>query len=197
MDNGYHPPEKDFTPPKELTNFLPRTNAQDIMGREEDIVQLRTLLEKEKRVVLISGLSGVGKTTLAEAYISDYYKEYEHVAWITRTCANIADDFVLTFGLARCLDIPITNAGFKELFRSIIYKMENLEGDNLLVIDDAGHDASPYHDLLQHLPHWHLLLISKQPIEGFNSPLNRWLPDTRNGTEADAKQSTGYVRQRS
>jgi ATP/maltotriose-dependent transcriptional regulator MalT len=69
---------------KELTLNIPKTHPDDIIGREDDLQSLRDLLCNDKRVVVVNGLGGIGKTTLVQVYVSKYYDDYEHIAWVTQ-----------------------------------------------------------------------------------------------------------------
>ena len=74
--------------PKELT-LLNHISPDDIIGRKDDLEDLRNQLAEKHRIVLLNGMGGIGKTTLAEAYISKNYKNYKHIAWITNNLSLI------------------------------------------------------------------------------------------------------------
>src|SRR5579862_3171289 len=78
----YHHHDGGGSLPKHLTLSLPRIDPDEIVGREEELVQLHENLHTGKKVVVVNGVGGIGKTTLARAYVTRYYEEYKHVAWI-------------------------------------------------------------------------------------------------------------------
>lgn len=80
--------------PKELTLKIPRVQPDDIIGRAADLEELHQLLFNNQRVVVVNGLGGIGKTTLAQAYLGKYYNEYHHIVWITQLSEDIINDIV-------------------------------------------------------------------------------------------------------
>ncbi|OCK78308.1 TPR-like protein [Lepidopterella palustris CBS 459.81] len=55
--------------------------ARCFVGRKKDLVRMRELLQAEGRLIL-TGLGGIGKTTLAAAYASKYKDTYSAVFWL-------------------------------------------------------------------------------------------------------------------
>ena len=74
IQHNYHPKETKI--PKELTAKIPRTPQDKIVGRDGELDELHRRLFDNKQVVLVNGLGGIGKTTLAQVYISRYWDEY-------------------------------------------------------------------------------------------------------------------------
>jgi tetratricopeptide (TPR) repeat protein len=154
--------------PKELTLSLPKINPADLIGRENDLEQLHELLSKEKRVVVVNGLGGVGKTTLAQAYASKYYDDYEHIVWITQKSESIENDFINTEGLLTSFEVKTDTPDREQLFKEIILKLKAIEErPNLLVIDNAEQSLSNYRHLLPGQPNWHLLVTSREELDEF------------------------------
>jgi tetratricopeptide (TPR) repeat protein len=165
-DIHIHLPEPGF--PKELTLQVPRTHDESLIGRDEELAELYISLHAQKRVVVVNGLGGIGKTTLAQAYIYRYYNEYHHIAWITQDTDDIAKDFAGAPGLARNLHIEALGAETDYLFSEIIRQMKSLPGyPNLLVIDNGERTLVRYRDMLPAQPHWHVLVTSRESITGF------------------------------
>ena len=155
--------------PKELTNALPKTHPDEIIGREEDLKSLHDLLCNNKRVIVVNGLGGIGKTTLVQAYVSKYYEDYAHIVWITQGSENIINDFLNAEGLLKNLEIEIPNPEPQQLFSEVIRKLKAIaEKPNLLVIDNAEQSLKQFKDLLPSQPNWHLLAISREEITGFH-----------------------------
>lgn len=166
-DIHIHLPERSF--PKELTLQVPRTHDEDLVGRDEELAELYISLHTQKRVVVVNGLGGIGKTTLAQAYICRYYNEYHHIAWITQDTDDIAKDFANAPGLTRNLHIEALGAEPDYLFSEIICQMKGITGyPNLLVIDNGERSLARYKDMLPAQPHWHVLVTSREAITGFH-----------------------------
>ena len=166
-DKHYHYPAKKL--PKELNINIPRISPDEIIGREEDLKVLYDLLSNDKRVVVVNGLGGIGKTTLVQAYVSKYYEDYAHIVWITQTSENIINDFINADGLLQNLEIETANAEPKQLFSEVIRKLKSItEKPNLIVIDNAEQSLKQHKDLLPSQPNWHLLVTSREDITGFH-----------------------------
>ena len=155
--------------PKELTLYIPRTHPEDIIGRESDLDQLHKALHTEKRVVVVNGIGGIGKTTLAQAYVSRYYDAYQHILWITQESDDIARDFVNTPGLLRNFALDAMEAGPRLTFEELLRRLKTIRDvPNLIVIDNGERSLRQYRDLLPGQPHWHLLVTSRDSIPGFH-----------------------------
>ncbi len=155
--------------PKELTSLIPRTPAQAMVGRRQDLADLQARLFDNKQVVLVNGLGGIGKTTLAQAYVDTCYERYRHIAWISQISDNIMADLVNTGGLLLSLGIDGRGKEQEALFHEIIIGLKRIEDrPNLLVIDNAaGPTLSRLYHYLPRQPHWHILVTSRQRIDRF------------------------------
>src|SRR5690606_1248783 len=109
---------------KELSLNLPKIHPDDIVGREDDLKKLYDFLSHEKRMVVVNGLGGIGKTTLAQGYVSKFYEEYKHIVWITQNSENITNDFLNESGLIKNLSVEIGNKQPVQVFYEIIIKLK-------------------------------------------------------------------------
>jgi GTPase SAR1 family protein len=166
--------------PKELTLNLPRTNPDEIIGREADLVQLHENLHGQKKVVLVNGLGGIGKTTLAQAYLTKYFDEYKHLAWIVQGSDDLPGEFVNTAGLLRALRIEAGGKDARQLFEEILMQLKAV-GDppNLLVIDNGERSLGDYLHQLPGQPQWHVLVTSRETIKGFHLQPLGFLDETQ------------------
>ncbi len=156
---------------KELTEFIPRIEKDKIVGRESELVDLRKRLFDNKQVLLVNGLGGIGKTTIAQAYMSEYWDDYEHVAWVEINNDNIAIDFVNTEGLCSRLDIDTDGNNTETLFYDILRKLKDINSTkpSLLIMDNAKQELYKWYDYLPKQPNWHILVTSRNYIEKFNT----------------------------
>ena len=169
-EKHYHYYTSESKLPKELTLSIPKVHPNDIVGREKDLKELHNLLNNDKRVVVVNGLGGIGKTTLAQVYVSKYYDEYEHIVWITQSSESISTDFINETGLIKNLSVEIAGLEPEQIFEEIVIKLKGIEEKpNLIIIDNGEQSLSKFRDLLPSQPSWHLLITSREEITGFYS----------------------------
>ena len=150
---------------KDLTNFLPRRAESDIVGRERELEELRKILLAGQKVVVVNGMGGIGKTTLAEVYVEKHYADYQHLAWITQENEDLAFDFFGARSLQANLGIKGEGMEVKDVFREVVRVMKGIEGGPcLLVIDNAVESVDRYLDVLPKGPKWHVLFTSRESI---------------------------------
>jgi tetratricopeptide (TPR) repeat protein len=159
--------------PRELTTYIPRINAaQDVIGREDILVKLHLTLFSNRKVVVVNGIGGIGKTALAQAYLNMYYDNYHHIAWITQTTEDIAQSFLADEGLQRNLAINPEGLTLEQIFTSILHQLKALAHTkpNLLIIDNTTSSLTKFAQLLPGYPTWHILTTSRHvPIDLFST----------------------------
>ena len=157
---------------KELTANLPLLYSEKIIEREIDLEDVRTRLMKNAQVVLVNGMGGIGKTTLAQMYITRYYPDYKHLVWITISTGDFIADFIQTPGLAISLDINLEGKTYQEYFIEIITELKGLTHEHneqsLIIIDNAEENIIQYQNYLPHPPHWHVLATSRHKLDEFD-----------------------------
>ncbi|MBL0741395.1 tetratricopeptide repeat protein [Chryseolinea lacunae] len=156
--------------PRELTLKIPRIHEDDIIGRTRELQEIHTLLFRNRRTVLINGLGGIGKTTIAQGYVSKYYNEYEHIAWVSQLTGDIVDDLINTEGLLKNLSILKSGKDIMPLFYELMGKLKSIpEKPNLLILDSVDETLTDFKDILPGQPTWHVLLTSRETVPGFFS----------------------------
>ncbi len=162
-----------FTPKKYLSGSIPVVASMDVIGRKIELQDLVSLMNKSEKGVLISGLGGIGKTTMLRYYLTLCKDEFDHILYVellsdrnhfnSNFIGAIANNQLLFNNLN-----VIFNSEQKEVYRfnRIMSELENLPGKNLLVIDNAGRELEKVISKLPSKPSWYIIVSSRQPIEG-------------------------------
>lgn len=150
---------------KEL-NTLHRTPKSKIIGREKELQQLRTFLVEKGEAVLLNGMGGIGKTTLASVYLNEYQKEYDHLVWLTVDTGlreAILEDAILLKNLG------VEHPDPEMLVADCLNTLSNIDNDKplLLVLDNAEESLMDFYQALPKFPSAHLLITSRQQLDQF------------------------------
>ncbi len=155
--------------PKQLTDYIPLLSQGKIIGREKDLQDVYNRLFDNRQVVVVNGLDGIGKTTLAQVYTTKYWVTYKHIVWISQLSENIINDFVNKQGLIERLNISEGISDPNDIFHSIIRKLSDIEDQpSLLILDNADFSLEKIRSMLPKQPNWHILITSRQEIHGFD-----------------------------
>jgi tetratricopeptide (TPR) repeat protein len=167
--------------PFELTT-LPYIAAHEVIGRDEDLEAISTLVMESERVVLVNGLGGIGKTTIAKYFLKQYRPQFQYIAWV-QVLSTIQESFVNnpelidSLGLRLELDsLPHDENWIETGFKIVLNRMRNLgnpngSAKNLLIIDNASDDIEPIQilDRIALRPKWKVLVTSREQMEGFST----------------------------
>ncbi|MDX2070900.1 MAG: tetratricopeptide repeat protein [Haliscomenobacter sp.] len=153
--------------PRGLTRLPSLHLETDCLGRETELETLQTLLHESSKVVLVSGLGGMGKTTLAAGYLQWLRNDYDYIAWIN-SGDDLMSSFALNEDLAKNLELPfVENEKIDDRFARLMNKLRNQPGRNLLVIDDVGDQVSEIAGQLPSGANWQVLVTSRLPLPNF------------------------------
>ncbi len=115
-------------------------------------------------------MGGIGKTSLAAAYVAQEYDNYQHIAWISNNSADIADDFVQNRDLLQSLDLTSLTGDREVIFHAMLHKLRSIdERPKLFVIDNADAEIERRLPQLPSQPNWHVLITSREEIAGTHS----------------------------
>ncbi|GAB4492566.1 MAG: hypothetical protein OHK0019_14740 [Saprospiraceae bacterium] len=175
--------------PRQLTRYTP-ISSDECIGRDEDLKKLADALLRSPKVVVVNGLGGIGKTTLAKFWLQGVLADYDHFAWIemagndgrrdqpARTfLETVAYHPELAVNLRLSFDEkePLENR-----FHHIMNALRQLDGRNLLVVDNAGADLEQkeIREQLPLPPVWQVLVTSRNKLHGYELvPLDRLSPE--------------------
>jgi tetratricopeptide (TPR) repeat protein len=162
--------------PKILT-YVPYIDQSEIVGRKNDMDVITTLLESSNKVVLVNGIGGIGKSTLAKLYLHEHLNEFTHVVWLDEQhtdteSAELKSSFLETFSNEESLlsNLQLSfrpETPLEEKFKIITNRLQNIQGNNLLVIDNCTLDITNYDFRLPSPPNWKILLTSRTKIENY------------------------------
>ncbi|HFU74903.1 MAG TPA: tetratricopeptide repeat protein [Arcobacter sp.] len=112
--------------PTQLTSKL---GQDSIIGRIEELKKVDTLLNKSASLLLISGIGGIGKSTIASYYLHTQKENFDYYGFFEGIDSFISE-----------LREPLALRGEKEeeLFFEALSKLRVLEGKKLLVFDDCN-----------------------------------------------------------
>lgn len=153
--------------PKELTASIPRMALNDHIGRADLLEALHQQFNEGQHCLLVNGIGGVGKTCLAQAYVTRYWEDYQHVAWVNQTTGDFITDMISAEGLLDNLGVS-KEGDAREVLISLMSGMKKLQdAPNLLILDNAEASLRDWVSFLPNPPHWHVLATSREKIEGF------------------------------
>jgi tetratricopeptide (TPR) repeat protein len=163
--------------PKDLTGPIPVRKAESVIGRETDLKKLTKLLAKEQQALLMNGMGGIGKTTLAATFATQKREAYQHLAWLT--LENGLEDALLTHPvLATNLQLDLAGMDTKQQTALILNALNALPGTNLLVLDNSRQQLAASQQKLPHPPGWQVLVTSREKITGFTEMPVDFLSET-------------------
>ncbi|MFK8006570.1 MAG: NB-ARC domain-containing protein, partial [Saprospiraceae bacterium] len=155
----HHYGEKKY--PKHLSAQYPTFNPEKFVGRTKALQQLHLSLQSGNKTLLLNGLGGIGKTSVARMYCHLHEADYDHFVWL-----NQADDFETActnaLGLQKNLGITLTDNP-QQTIQNIFHVLNTIEGNNLLVLDNADRSLHTYTDQLPKT--WKTLVTSREKMD--------------------------------
>lgn len=140
--------EKTVTIPHLLTNNIP-SNAERILGRDKELATIATHLAQNLPTVLVNGIGGIGKTSVAAKYVATFGNAYKHLAWLT-VQSSLVEAFTNDIVLLKSLHIEqdvrqlIETQRLTDAFKLVVHQLNTLE--NTLVVLDNANDVADLMD---------------------------------------------------
>lgn len=174
--------ERQLVVPPHLTNNIP-SNADHILGRDTELQIITSHLAQNKPTVLVNGIGGIGKTSVATKYVATYGHSYKHLAWLT-VQSSVAEAFTNDLVLLKSLHIEqdvrqlIETQRLTDAFKLVVKKLNDLES-TLVVLDNANNpDDLIAHKNLFDTAKCHYLITSRtQPQEWTIVEIDHLPPD--------------------
>jgi tetratricopeptide (TPR) repeat protein len=168
--------------PRFLTNLIP-SSAHDIIGREKELVAIQQHLSVGQPTVLVNGIGGIGKTSVATKYMATCGGSYAHLAWLT-VSGTLQDAFIQDEILLGALDIEakvkelVSAAQIDTAFKTVLFHLNQLQ-NTLIVLDNANElaDLVRFRQLLGRTP-CHYILTSRSEPQGWTIVPIEELPET-------------------
>ena len=159
--------------PRDL-NFIPRA-PKIFFGREKELAQLETILEKGKMVNLV-GLGGIGKTSLIRTYLGKHYPQYDHIVWVNASLykegegninkssvvSSMANDIVLFKNLGLEYD-PEKDEDTR--YKLVLNKLKKISGRNIMIVDDADESIEQQIGYFPQTENWKMIITSRTRLE--------------------------------
>ncbi|WP_226816008.1 hypothetical protein, partial [Aliarcobacter butzleri] len=98
-----------------------------IIGREKELKEIDNNLNSSNNILLIKEIGGIGKSTIASAYLHRYKEKFKYYGFFEGL-----DNFFIE--LKNILNIKSDKES--DIVIKILSKLNNLEGGKLLIIDD-------------------------------------------------------------
>lgn len=119
-------------PPKVLTPIINSTNESTFVGRVKELNIIDKFFDISNALVLVSSISGVGKSTLASYYLSQQRHLFNYYGYV-----KINDSFKQDFTSAFKESLNLQQNSLDNLFIEAVTKLNNLKGKKFIIIDNS------------------------------------------------------------
>lgn len=147
---------------------VPFFDDDKLILREDVLSSLDSALQ-QKRILVVHGIGGLGKTTLVNqfAHDSQINKRYHHILWVSVN-ENLVNDFITQLSIDK-LDLHFeAGKNRRQNFHSYLNKLQSFQGKNLLIIDNAN-DLGELKKIRNQLLRiqWDIIITSRTKPEGY------------------------------
>ncbi|MGE5342715.1 MAG: tetratricopeptide repeat protein [Candidatus Omnitrophota bacterium] len=152
-----------------LLTILPSRKI-NLIGREKDLASLEDALKTSKRVILVNGLGGIGKTEVCKAFFINHYQDYRYAAWVDWV-SSVKESIVNALGHDNSIFIQANETDTPTIrFEKIRERLLHIQESFLLVMDNIENPEDPDLGVLASLPSGvKILTNSRSNIEGYEN----------------------------
>ena len=159
--------KEEIGPVLKFLTAIPPIYTDEVIGRERDLEEMNTLLEYSDKPILVNGVGGIGKTTITKAFVEMHKDEFDHILWVDAS-DGFKEGMIRDPALLKNLGLEHLESTDEEyLCKVILNSLQNLEGKNLMIVDDAGVQLGVELDLLPSGEKWRVLVTSRSKIRRF------------------------------
>jgi len=144
---------------------VPTIDFEEVIGRQSELDSINQMLQSDTKLVLVNGVGGIGKTTLAKAYLKKHSNQYNHIVWI-QCHESIKKTITQNEVLIANLFLKEKGDNINDHFEEIIETLLNLNGNNLIVVDNAEivTDLEAFLERFTKNENWKFLITSREKI---------------------------------
>ena len=148
----------------------PRLSGNQVIGRKRDLDLMAEQIQEGNDHLLITGIGGIGKTTLAGYYLEQFEHKYRHIAWVN-FLGDFKADLVNQLNNHNILNVEYSDQqSVESRFEQLVFALQGLDGPNLLIVDNLNTEEEAA-ELRRHLPYipgnWKLLVTSRVGMQEF------------------------------
>ena len=150
--------------PKCLTAIPMVDQAVGLVGREKILETILPMLEGEKRLALVSGLGGIGKTAVMQRVCNDLKEKGNYVAWID--CGSSLKEDLLPIGDAFGIHDEEPDTAYKKILSAV---KTQLDGSLYLFMDNLARKLNNEELADLNSLNAHIMVTSRQKNSAFPS----------------------------
>jgi tetratricopeptide (TPR) repeat protein len=165
-DEIYYHFTSQYKIPRYLSDTTPPFETKKYIGRTSELDDLHEALIRNKQVV-ITGMKGIGKTTLAQMYVNKKGGCFKHIAWISQSSDNYKLDFTKDQVLYNNLGVGKEFINSDEIFNEIYKNLFSINGPLLLIIDNADLSVQKLKNRMPKISSIYTLITSRHELYGF------------------------------
>jgi tetratricopeptide (TPR) repeat protein len=163
-NGGQMDPERGYIIPKRLNSYA-GYSIYDLIGRDIILDTIHKMFQNAN-TLLLTGLGGIGKTTVARAYLERYKNEYSHLAYVDIS-GNLVDSLLRRLSsVDKSFQINSELSSIENL-QNLIEKIRTIY-NTVLVIDNCNDELElrEIKPLLESLE-WKVLLTSRSRPQNY------------------------------